>query len=80
MSLKMSPRPNNQDTRSVVVSNPPTATASDDTQQAALDNPYLVGLSKKTRGLRKKLDKIKKTEVLHSSGKVRYSLILVMDI
>lgn len=65
----------------MVVSNPPTATTtSDDTQQAALDNPYLVGLSKKTRGLRKKLDKIKKTEVLHSSGKVRCRLVLVMDI
>lgn len=35
-----------------------------------VDNPYLAGLSKKTRGLKKKMDKIKRTESLSASGKV----------
>lgn len=35
------------------------------------ENPYLAGLSKKTRGLKKKMEKIKKTETLSASGKVR---------
>lgn len=34
------------------------------------ENPYLSGLSKKTRGLKKKLEKIKKTESMSASGKV----------
>ncbi|CAM9672447.1 unnamed protein product [Pylaiella littoralis] len=33
------------------------------------ENPYLAGLSKKTRGLKKKMEKIKKTETLSASGK-----------
>lgn len=36
----------------------------------AVENPYLAGLGKKTRGLKKKLEKIKKTESLSASGKV----------
>lgn len=36
-----------------------------------VENPYLAGLSKKTRGLKKKMEKIKKTETLSASGKVR---------
>lgn len=36
----------------------------------AVENPYLAGLSKKTRGLKKKMDKIKRTEALSASGKV----------
>lgn len=36
-----------------------------------MENPYLAGLSKKTRGLKKKMEKIKKTETLSASGKVR---------
>lgn len=35
-----------------------------------VENPYLAGLGKKTRGLKKKLEKIKKTESLSASGKV----------
>lgn len=35
-----------------------------------VENPYLSGLRKKTRGLRKKLEKIKKTESMSASGKV----------
>lgn len=35
-----------------------------------VENPYLAGLSKKTRGLKKKMDKIKRTEALSASGKV----------
>lgn len=37
---------------------------------AAAENPYLAGLTKKTRGLKKKMDKIKRTEALSASGKV----------
>lgn len=37
---------------------------------AAIENPYLAGLSRKTRGLKKKMEKIKKTETLSASGKV----------
>lgn len=37
---------------------------------AVVENPYLAGLSKKTRGLKKKMEKIKKTESLSASGKV----------
>lgn len=36
----------------------------------AVENPYLAGLGKKTRGLKKKLEKIRKTESLSASGKV----------
>lgn len=36
---------------------------------AVVDNPYLAGLVKKTRGLKKKMEKIKKTETLSASGK-----------
>lgn len=35
-----------------------------------VENPYLAGLTKKTRGLKKKMDKIKRTEALSASGKV----------
>lgn len=38
---------------------------------AIAENPYLAGLAKKTRGLKKKLEKIRKTESLSKSGKVR---------
>lgn len=38
-------------------------------------NPYLAGLSKKSRGLKKKMEKIKKTEALSASGKVRSALV-----
>ena len=34
------------------------------------ENPYLAGLGKKTRGLKKKMYKIKRTEALSASGKV----------
>lgn len=37
---------------------------------AIAENPYLAGLGKKTRGLKKKLEKIRKTESLSKSGKV----------
>lgn len=37
---------------------------------AVIENPYLAGLGKKTRGLKKKMEKIKKTETLSASGKV----------
>lgn len=40
-------------------------------EDADASNPYLAGLSKKTRGLKKKMEKIKKTEALSASGKVR---------
>ncbi|CAN0268411.1 unnamed protein product, partial [Ectocarpus sp. 13 AM-2016] len=36
---------------------------------ATTSNPYLAGLSKKARGLKKKMEKIKKTEALSASGK-----------
>lgn len=38
--------------------------------EAEMENPYLAGLGKKTRGLKKKMDKIKRTEALSASGKV----------
>lgn len=38
--------------------------------EATIENPYLAGLGKKTRGLKKKMDKIKRTEALSTSGKV----------
>lgn len=43
--------------------------------EAAVENPYLAGLGKKTRGLKKKMDKIKRTEALSASGKVSRSLL-----
>lgn len=41
----------------------------------AVENPYLAGLGKKTRGLKKKLEKIKKTESLSASGKVHMNAV-----
>lgn len=35
------------------------------------ENPYLAGLTKKTRSLKKKMEKIRKTEELKEAGKVR---------
>lgn len=42
---------------------------------ATTSNPYLAGLSKKARGLKKKMEKIKKTEALSASGKVSSALV-----
>lgn len=39
--------------------------------EQAEENLYLAGLTKKARGLKKKMDKIKRTEALSASGKVR---------
>lgn len=38
---------------------------------AVNENPYLAGLTKKTRSLKKKIEKIRKTEELKEAGKVR---------
>lgn len=76
----MSPTPDNtsQDNNgtSVVMATPPSAvptavpTAAERAAAAAVENPYLAGLGKKTRGLKKKLEKIRKTESFSKSGKV----------
>lgn len=82
--FKMSPTPDNtsQDNNgtSVVMATPPAAaaaatavpTAAERAAAAVMENPYLTGLGKKTRGLKKKLEKIKKTESFSKSGKVLY--------
>lgn len=77
----MSPRPDTHDSNSSAVV---MATSSsqhhrehdevigvkDDASMA--ENPYLAGLCKRTRGLKKKMEKIKKTESLSASGKVSH--------
>lgn len=67
----MGPAPNTNDpdgTAPVVKS--PSLEDTDGTRPHKGENPYLIGLSKKTRGLKKKLDRIIKTECLAASGKV----------
>lgn len=71
----MSPGPDTQDTssNSVLVSTPATMEDCDSTNKkgvGAIENPYLASLGKKTRGLKKKLEKIRKTELLIAAGKV----------
>lgn len=77
----MSPSPDTQDSNSstsvvMASSGAPPQLAQKDAIIVApgmageVENPYLAGLSKKTRGLKKKMDKIKRTEALSASGKV----------
>lgn len=73
----MVPSPDTRDTSSTVVMSGSHGEAAVKDQgetgddRVMADNPYLSGLSKKTRGLRKKLEKIRKTESLSAAGKVR---------
>lgn len=84
VDFEMSPVPDTQDANSssVVVASPPASVPVSPAEERAeadakrqgsvlMENPYLAGLSKKTRGLKKKMEKIKKTESLRASGKVR---------
>ncbi|CAM9421857.1 unnamed protein product, partial [Scytosiphon promiscuus] len=53
----------------LVVGTTSTTTSTRGAKEDDASNPYLAGLSKKTRGLKKKMEKIKKTEALSASGK-----------